>query len=64
MQNGYIERCNGNVRRELLNAYVFKSLTEVREKAEEWMIDYNNHRPHKALNYLTPNDLLPEIVYS
>ena len=64
MQNGYIERCNGNVRRELLNAYVFKSLTEVREKAEEWMIDYNYHRPHKALNYLTPNDLLPEIVYS
>jgi putative transposase len=53
-----------NVRRELLNAYVFKSLTEVREKAEEYMIDYNHHRPHKALNYLTPNDLLPEIVYS
>ena len=25
MQNGYVERLNGNIRRELLNAYVFKT---------------------------------------
>ncbi len=25
MQNGFIERCNGNIRRELLNAYVLKT---------------------------------------
>ena len=49
MQNGYVERCNGNIRRELLNAYVFTSLNEVRQKAEEWRTDHNNHRPHKAL---------------
>jgi len=54
MQNGYIERCNGNIRKELLNAYVFTTLTEVREKAEEWMIDYNNERPHKSLGYRAP----------
>jgi putative transposase len=64
MQNGYVERCNGNIRRELLNAYVFKTLDEVRNKAEEWMVDYNYNRPHKSLNYKTPIDLLPEIVYS
>ena len=58
MQNGYVERCNGSIRSELLNAYVFKSLSEVRQKADEWMIDYNFHRPHKALNYQTPADLL------
>lgn len=40
-QNAFIERCNGSIRRELLNAYVFKTLTEVRTKAEEWMVDYN-----------------------
>jgi len=62
MQNGFIERCNGNIRRELLNAYVFKTISEVREKAEEFMIDYNYHRPHKALKYKTPMDLLPELV--
>ena len=31
MQNGFVERFNGNIRRELLNAYVFRTLTEVRE---------------------------------
>jgi putative transposase len=63
MQNGYVERCNGNIRKELLNAYVFKTMDEVRERADEWMNDYNNHRPHKALKYHAPADLLPEIVY-
>ncbi len=52
------------MRRELLDTYVFKSLDDEREKAEEWIIDYNHHRPHKALNYLTSVDLLPDIVYS
>ncbi|AHM62359.1 transposase [Flammeovirgaceae bacterium 311] len=39
MQNAYVERCNGSIRRELLNAYVFRTLSEVREKAEEWRLD-------------------------
>lgn len=54
MQNAYVERCNGNIRKELLNAYVFTTLGEVREKVEEWMIDYNNERPHKSLGYKAP----------
>jgi putative transposase len=53
-ENAFIERFNGSFRRELLNAYVFRNLKEVRTLAEEWMIDYNTKRPHKALNYLTP----------
>ncbi|WP_240773456.1 IS3 family transposase [Pontibacter sp. SGAir0037] len=61
-QNAYIERCNGSIRRELLNAYVFRTLSEVRQKAEEWMEDYNHHRPHQALNFRTPAELLEEIV--
>ena len=60
-QNAFIERCNGNIRRELLNAYVFKTLTDVRTKAEEYMNDYNNYRPHKALNYRTPTELLENV---
>lgn len=53
-QNAYIERMNGSLRRELLNTYVFRTLDEVREKTEEWMLDYNTNRPHKSLNYHTP----------
>lgn len=55
-ENSYVERFNGSFRRELLNAYVFKSLKEVRILADEWMKDYNEHRPHTSLNYLTPQE--------
>ena len=58
-QNAYVERFNGNIRRELLNAYVFRTLGEVRQKTQEWMIDYNNHRPHKALGYRSPAQTQP-----
>jgi putative transposase len=61
MQNGYVERCNGSIRKELLNAHVFYSLQEVREKIEEWMLDYNHHRPHESLNYRAPVELLTTI---
>ena len=58
-QNAYVERFNGSIRRELLNAYVFRTLDEVREKAQEWQHDYNHRRPHKALGYQTPVGHLP-----
>jgi putative transposase len=54
MQNAYIERKNGSMRRELLNAYLFYSLAEVRTMSEEWRTDYNTERPHKSLGYLSP----------
>ena len=52
-QNAYIERLNGRLRRELLNAYVFRTLDEVRQNPGEWQHDYN-HRPHKSLGYRRP----------
>lgn len=54
MQNAYIERKNGSIRRELLNTYLFHSLAEVRVMTEEWRLDYNHERPHKSLGYLSP----------
>lgn len=60
-QNAYIERFNGNIRRELLNAYVFRTLGEVRQMAEEYKYDYNHDRPHNALNNKTPMEVFMEI---
>jgi putative transposase len=57
-QNGFVERCNGNIRRELLNAFVFNSLNDVREKAEEWRLDYNCSRPHQALGFVPPVEFI------
>ena len=53
-QNSYVERFNRTYRDEVLNMYVFKSLSEVREITEGWMDEYNEERPHDALGDLPP----------
>ena len=56
-QNAYIERFNGTFRRDVLNAYVFKSINELREITEDWIFDYNHNRPHNALKNKTPMEV-------
>jgi putative transposase len=56
MQNAYVERKNGSMRRELLNTWMFESLREARIRCEDWRWDYNHERPHKSLGYLSPID--------
>ncbi|HGN1705447.1 TPA: integrase core domain-containing protein [Providencia rettgeri] len=53
-KNRFIERFNGSFRREFLNAYLFESLSQVRELAWFWLQGYNHNRTHESLNHLPP----------
>jgi len=61
MQNGYIERFNRTYRTEVLNAYVFETLGEVRRMTADWLIGYNERRPHESLGDLSPRQYLMAI---
>lgn len=53
-QNAFVESFNGRLRDELLNETLFRSLTHARLELDAWRIDYNQHRPHGKLGWLTP----------
>lgn len=57
-QNAYIERFNRTFREQMLDAYIFENIDQVREKIEEWVDDFNNVRPHKAFKGKSPMMML------
>ncbi len=52
--NAYIESFNGSLRDECLNVHWFEDLTDAKEKLQAWKSDYNENRPHRSLNNLSP----------
>lgn len=53
-QNAYIERFNRTYREEVLDCHLFVTLDDVREATWKFLIDYNEHRSHDALDEMTP----------
>jgi putative transposase len=52
--NAFVESFNGHFREGCLSQHWFASLEEARRIIEEWRIDYNTVRPHRALKQQTP----------
>ena len=54
MQNGFIERFNRSYRENVLDANLFESIAQARILSDDFMDDYNNHRPHESLGNKSP----------
>ena len=53
-ENGYNERFNGTLRREVLNAEWFISIDQATTVVGRWLRQYNHVRPHQALGMRPP----------
>jgi putative transposase len=53
-ENGYAESFHSRLRDEFLALEVFESLSAAKRLTRQWRDDYNHHRPHSSLGYVTP----------
>ena len=44
---------------EVLDAYIFGSMADVRAETARWLTDYNTERPHDSLGRVPPLTFLP-----
>jgi transposase InsO family protein len=54
-ENGYAESFHSRLRDEFLALELFESLRAARQLTAAWRADYNHHRPHSSLGYVTPS---------
>lgn len=55
-QNCFVERFNRTMREEFFDANLFSSIDDAQQKADQWVEEYNNERPHESLNNKTPSE--------
>jgi transposase InsO family protein len=53
-ENPYVESFHGKLRDELLDCELFATLLEAQVLLEQYRIEYNEFRPHRSLDGLTP----------
>jgi putative transposase len=58
--NGHMESFHGTMREEVLDREEFDTLEEAKSRIENWIKEYNEKRPHSALNYRTPMEIWKE----
>ena len=54
--NAWTESFNGTLRDECLNVHWFDDLTDAQRKLQAWQQEYNETRPHRFLNELSPQE--------
>lgn len=59
--NAFIESFNGRFREECLNAHWFSSLEDAKKKIDAWRWEYNEERPRRSLNGLTPREFASQM---
>lgn len=64
IQNAFIESFNSRLRDECLNVHWFTSLADAQVLIETWRLDYNQCRPHSALDYRTPEEVYQGFIRS
>lgn len=52
--NAIAERVNGILKTEFLNHYQFRDINQLRQRVEEAIRFYNEQRPHRSLDMMTP----------
>ncbi|MFL5753864.1 MAG: transposase, partial [Bacteroidia bacterium] len=60
VQNAFIERFNRTFREDVLDAYIFRNVTELIDIKDEWMEDYNENYPHQSLDGISPKQYLKQ----
>ena len=60
-QNGHMESFHKTLKREYVWTKDFQTFQEAAEAIQEAYLDYNQHRIHSALGYLTPYEYLAKI---
>ncbi|MEI6139470.1 MAG: integrase core domain-containing protein [Mariniphaga sp.] len=60
--NGFVERSNGTLKYEFFNFYEkANNLRAINEKLQRFMVFYNNYRPHRSLQCLTPMEYFKDM---
>jgi putative transposase len=60
--NSFVETFNGSLRDECLNVHWFETMEDAKATIEAWRRDYNETRPHMALNDAAPEEYARQLV--